>query len=537
MLDGSIAPLGSQYVLGLRARNCRTGDILDEEQVQAARKEDVLNALSQIASKFRTRAGESLATIQTHSTPLAEATTPSLDALKAYTTALKVVLLTDDEAASVPLFQRAIEIDPKFAMAYAWLGRVYGDFGESVLSAENTSKAYRLQDRASDSEKFFIAASYDVQVTGNLEKAHQTCELWAQTYPREVNPHAMLSAFVYQPFGDFEKSVQEAQKAIQLDPDFFPGYFNLAETFVFLDRLGEAEHALQQAFERKLETPFFLIEQYQIAFLRADLAGLEREAAMGRRKPGVVEWMSDQESLTLAYSGHLQQARQMSLHAVDVAQKSRRRELAALFYAGAAVREALFGNAPEARRSAIAALQLSTGRDVEYGAAFALAQLGDSFQSQKLANELEKRFPEDSEVRFAYIPQLRALLALKSNEPSKAVERLQIAVPYELGAPMSTIFGFFGALYPVYVRGQAYLAAHQGAEAAAEFQKILDHRGVVINDPIGSLARLQLGRAFALSRDNVKAKASYQSFLTVWKDADPDIPILKQAKAEYAALQ
>ena len=537
VLEGSIASLGAQYVLWLQARNCRTGDVLDEEQVEAAKKEDVLSALSQIASKFRTRVGESLPTVEKHSTPLAEATTPSLEALKAYSIALQVALSSDDEAASVPLFQRAIEVDPKFAMAHSWLGRVYGDYGESVLSAQSTRKAYELRDRTSDAERFFITASYHVQVSGNLEKARQTCELWAQAYPREVNPHTMLSAFVYQPFGNFEKSLQQTQKAIQLDPDFFPGYFNLAETYLFLDRLEDADHTLQRALERKLETPFFLIEQYQIAFLRSDQAGMERAAALGREKPGVAEWIASQESLALAYSGHLQQASKMSRLAADLAQRSGRRETAALFHAGAAVRGAFFGNAPEARRSAVRALELSQGREVEYAAAFALACVGDSLQSQRLANDLEKRFPEDSEVRFAYLPVLRALLALHHSEPARAVELLETAVPYELGAPLSFTFGFFGSLYPVYVRGEAYLAAHQGAAAAAEFQKILDHRGIVISDPIGELAHLQLGRALVLSGDGGKAKAAYQDFLTVWKDADSDIPILKQAKAEYARLK
>ena len=264
---------------------------------------------------------------------------------------------------------------------------------------------------------------------------------------------------------------------------------------------------------------------------------MERAAALGQGKPGVAEWIASQESLALAYSGHLQQARKMSRHAADLAQRPGRRETAALFYAGAAVREAFFENAAEARRSAMRALELSQGRDVEYGVSLALARVGDSSQSQRLANDLEKRFPEDSEVRFAYLPVLHALLALHHSEPARAVELLEIAVPYELGVPLCFTFGFFGSLYPVYVRGEGYLAAHQGAAAVAEFQKILDHRGIVISDPIGALVHLQLGRAFVLSGDKGKAKAAYEDFLTVWKDADPDIPILKQAKAEYARLK
>ncbi len=489
VLEGSIAGLGSQYVLGLRARNCRNGDILDEEQAQAARKEDVLSALSQIASKFRTRVGESLATIEKHSTPLAEATTPSLDALKAYSTALKLDFTTNDQSVTIPIFQRAIEIDPKFAMAYAFLGRTYGDIGESVLAAESMRKAYELRDRASDAERFFIDSSYYVAVTGNLEKALQTGQLWAQIYPRDVRAHAMLSAFVYQEFGNFEDSVEEAARAVQIDPDFFPGYVNLAGTYMFLDRLAEAEKTLQRATERKLENPFIPIGRYQIDFLKADRAAMEREAALGRGKPGVGQWMSDQEALVLAYSGHSQAARKMSSQAVAAAEQASQREPVALFESASALREGFFGYAPEARRNAMAALALSKGRDVEYGAAFALALAGDLSQSQALSNDLEARFPEDTEVRFAYLPVLRAELALKRGAPSNAIELLQPTARYELGAPASSIAGFFGALYPSYVRGEAYLELHQGVKAAAEFQRILDHRGIVIDDPIGGTSR------------------------------------------------
>ena len=525
ILEGSVASLGSQYVLGLRARNCRTGDVLDEEQAQAARKEDVLNALSQIASKFRTRVGESLSTVEKHSTPLAEATTPSLEALKSYSAARKVLSSTGD-AAAVPLFKRAIEIDPKFAMAHAWLGRMYGDIDEPALSRESTSKAYQLRDRASDREKFFITASYDLQVTGNLEKAQQTCGAWAQTYPREWEPHAFLGGIIYSVSGKYEKAVEETKKAIDLDPDFAIGYGLLAADYAYLDRLGEAGNTLQRASERKLEISDFLVQRYDIAFLKGDQAGMERQAALGRGKSEAEDWISDKEAFVLAYSGHLQQATRMSRRAADLAQQAAQRERAALYETGAALWEGFFGNAPAARRSAMAALELSKELYVEYGAAFALALSGDSSRSQTLANDLERRFGEDTSARFRYLPALRARVALNHGEPSKAIELLQIAVPYELGAPRSSMHGFFGALYPVYVRGEAYLALHQGAEAAAEFQKILDHRGIVVSDPIGALAHLQLGRAFAISGDKIKAKAAYQDFLTLWKDADPDVPIL-----------
>jgi len=532
VLDGSIASLGSQYVLGLRAKDCRSGDVFAEEQVQAARKEDVLNALGQIASKFRIRVGESLTVLEKHDTPLAEATTPSIEALRAFTVGLRVRSTTGSPADAVPFLKRAIEIDPKFASAYAALGRSYGDIGESVLSAENASKAYQLRDRASEKERFFISVSYDTQVTGNLDKAEQTCELWMQAYPRAVEPHGLLAGIIYPPIGEHDKSVKEANTTIGLNPDFSIMYSVLASGYLALDRIDEAEGTLQRAFERKLETPSFFVLRYTIAFLKGDKVGMERESAQTRGKPGVEDLMSNSEALVLAYSGHLQEARKMSQQAAGVAQRADHREGAALYETQAALREALFGNALAAKQRAIAALDLSKSRNVEYGIAFAMSLSGDSVRSQTLTDDLSRRFPEDTTVRFTYVPTLRALLALKHNEPSNAIELLQTAIPYELGRR-----GTAKPILSVYVRGDAYLAAHQGREAAAEFQKILDHRGIVLNEPIGALAHLQLGRAYAMQGDNAKAKVAYQDFLTLWKDADPDIPILKQAKAEYAKLR
>jgi eukaryotic-like serine/threonine-protein kinase len=539
VLDGSIASLGSQYVLGLRAEDCRTGDVLAEEQVQAARKEDVLNALSQIATKFRSRVGESLSTVKKYDIPLAEATTPSLEALKAYSAGWQVSY-SSGAAAPIPFLQRAIEIDPNFASAYAALGRMYGDIGESVLSAENTSKAYQLRDRASDQEKFFISLTYDLQVTGNLEKAQQTCDLWIQTYPRAWVPHGLLSGGVYPPLGEYEKAAQEAKLALGIDPDFSIGYSLLADSYMALDRWAEAENILKQAFNRKLEIPDFFVLQYALAFLRDDTAGMERVATLAREKPGAEDWIANSEGFVLAYYGHLEEARRMSRRAADLARKAERRDTEALYETDAAVREVLFGNLSAAKQEAGDALELSKSKDVEYGAAFALALSGDSSRSQALTDDLSRRFPEDTRVQFTYAPMLRALLALNHNQLSKAVELLQTAIPYEVGTPTeggSELLLGAGSLYPAYVRGLAYLAAHRGVEAAAEFQKILDHRGIVICDPVGALAHVQLGRAYALSGDRTKARSAYQDFLTLWKDADPDIPIFKQAKTEYANLR
>ncbi len=537
VVEGSIASLGSQYVLGLRAIDCGTGSILADEQGQAARKEDVLNVLSQMASKLRSRVGESLATVEKHDTPLEDATSSSLEALKAYSTARKVKFLPAGYASAVPLLKHAIEIDPNFAMAYAFLGRTYGDIGEFALSAENTSTAYQLRNHTSERERFFIDVTYHRQVTGNLEKAHQTLELWAETYPRDRDAHGLLSGFTSQGSGNYQEAIEEGKKAIGLDPDFAPGYANVATAYLYLGRPAEAEKVLQQASERKLEIPEYILFRYYIAFLKDDKAGMEREVAVGEAHPGAEDWMLHAESLTLARSGQLQQARGMSRRAVDLAQQAGQRERAAVFETGAAVWEALFGNPAAAKRKSNEALELSKGRDVEYGAAVALALAKDSSRSQALANDLENRFPEDTSVQFSYLPTLRALLALNRGEPSHAIELLQTAIPYELAVPGIDYYFFFGGLYPAYVRGEAYLAAHQSAEAAAEFQKILDHPGIVLSDPISALAHLGLARAYDLQGDTAKAKAAYQDFLTLWKDADPDIPILRQAEAEYAKLQ
>jgi DNA-binding winged helix-turn-helix (wHTH) protein len=535
VLDGSIASLGSQYVLTLRAKDCRSGDVLDEEQVQAARKEDVLNALSQISSRFRTRVGESLTMVEKHDTPLADATTPSLEALKSYSTGLKVLFSTGSDAA-LPLFQRAIEIDPKFAAAQAFVGRMYGDLGETALSTESTNEAYQLRDRASDPEKFFITVSYDMQVTGNMEKAEQTCELWIQTYPREIMPHSFLSGIILPVLGKYERAVEEGKKTVQLDPDFAIGYGVLAYSYAYLDRIGDAENDLRKASERKLEIPDFLIQRYDIAFLKGDAAGMQREVALAQGKTKVQDWVSNHEAFALAYRGRLREASDMSRTATELAQQTGQRERAATYEAGEALREAFFGEAAAARRDAKAALEMSNARDVEYGAAMALALAEDTAGSEELSRDLGKRFPEDTSVRFSYLPTLRAMAALNHKQPQKAIDLLQAAIPYELSAPESSFFGFFGALYPTYVRGEGFLAAHRGQEAAAEFQRILDHRGTVISDPVGALAHLQLGRAYAMSGDIASARGAYQDFLTLWKDADPDIPILKQAKGEYARL-
>jgi eukaryotic-like serine/threonine-protein kinase len=536
VVDGSVASLGSSYVIGLRARNCHTGEALAEEQLQAAGKEDVLNTLGLIAIKLRTRMGESRATVDKYSTPLAEATTASLDALKAYSEGFKV-LSSSGSSAALLFFKRATEIDPNFAVAYAHMGLVYESMGESDLAAESIGKAYGAVGRVSEAEKFFISATYEQQVTGNLEKEQQICEAWAKTYPQAMEPHGLLSGGVYPVFGRYDKSGEHGIQTIQLDPEFVIGYNILALSYIERDRLDEAEEVLRQATDRKLELPDIFVDRFQIAFLKNDAAAMEREVTLSQGVSGAEDLIADEVSFSLAYTGHLQQASRKSRTAVLIAQQSGQTERAALFEIGEALREAFFGNVSAARKSAERALKLSKDREVEYGAAIVLALAGDSLHAQAHVDHLEKFYPEDTSVQFSYLPTLKALIALNSKNPSKALELLQISTSNELGTPQSADFGYFGALYPIYVRGQAYLAANRGVEAAAEFQKIINHRGVVVTDPIGALAHLQLGRAFALSGDKTKAKAAYQDFLTLWKDADSDIPIFKEAQREYFKSQ
>jgi tetratricopeptide (TPR) repeat protein len=506
-----------------------------------ARREDVLNALSQVARKLRTRVGESQATVEKHSTLLAEATTPSLEALKAYSTGMKLAL-SSGNAAAIPSFQRAVEIDPKFAIAYANLGLSYSTVGESVLSAQNTARAWQLRDRVSDRERFFIDFAYDREVTGNLEKAYQILELWLQTYPHGdgsiPKPQDLVGGLSTNGTGRFETAIEAGKKAIAADPDFILAYGGLASEYVYLDRFEEAERTLQRAAERKLEDPQILVIRYNIAVLMGDKDQMDRIVARATGKHGAEHPVKHAEALALARSGRLTLARQSSSRAIDLAGQEGGREPAASYQAARAVWEAVCGNAAEANKNAMAALELSNGRDVEYAAGLALALSGDSSRSQPLADDLEQRFPEDTFARFTYVPVLRALSALERGKPAESVERLQIALPYELAANGLNFSHFYlGGLHSAYVRGEALLAAHRYPEAAAEFQKILTHRGIVGADPIGALAHLQLGRAFALSGDLARSKTAYQDFLTLWKDADTDIPILQQAKTEYAELR
>ncbi len=532
VLDGSIAQIGTQYDVILKAVNCESGESLASTEAQADDKNHVLEALGKTASDIRNKLGESLSTVQKFDTPLDQATTPSLEALKAFSSGHKI-MFTKGATGAIPFFKQAIELDQNFAIVYAWLGRAYRDLDENALAADYSRKAYELRGPASDAEKYFILASYDIVATGNLPKAKQTCELWIQAYPRNPMPRTFLSGPIYPTLGQHENAVEIGREVVRMSPDSPIPYFVLGFNYIQLNRLDEAKATYTQALERKLEHPYIHADLYLIAFLQNDAAGMRKQAAWSAGKLGPESNMLALQADTSAYSGRLREARVFSRQAMDSADRADLREAAATYAAGLDLREALFGNLNEAQRGAASAMQRSTDQGVQFSAALALAYVGEDRRAQALTADLAKRFPESTITLTNFLPTLRAKLALNKGNASSAIEILTAAAPYELGK--SGNYGWT-ALYPVYVRGEAFLAARQGSEAAAEFQKILDHRGIVLNSPIGALAHLQIGRAYAIQGDTAKASAAYQDFLTLWKDADRDISVLIAANAEYAKL-
>jgi serine/threonine protein kinase/Tfp pilus assembly protein PilF len=540
VLEGSIAGLGNRYVLGLRGKNCSTGNVFDQEQEQVEKREDALNALSKMARGFRTKVGESLATVEKHSTPLADATTGSLEALKAYTNGMKVAL-ANGNAAAIPYYTRAVEIDPQFATAYAELGLSYSDIGESVLSAESTVKAWKLRDRASDRERFFIDFTYHRQVTGNLEEAYQTLELWLQNYPRPSQistPHDLLAGLSTHGTGRFQRAIEVAREKLAEDPNFLFSYHNLSSSYYFLDDFAQAAALLQQASDRKLEEPYLLALKYNIAVLNGEKERMEQTVTRARGKHRAEHLMAHEEALALARSGRVEAAGLSSDRAIELALPEGEREAAASYRSARAFWEGIYGNTVAASTGAQAALEFSKGRDVQYVCGLALALAGDLARSEAMAGDLEKRFPEDTFVKFSYAPVLHALAALARGKAAESLDRLQIAKRYEFAANgLNFNHLYLGGLHSAYVRGEALVAERRYPEAVVEFQKIVDHRGIVGLDPIGAMAHLQLGRTFALLGDKVKAKAAYDVFLGLWKEADADVPVLKSAKAEYARLQ
>jgi eukaryotic-like serine/threonine-protein kinase len=526
VLGGSIALIGNRYDLILKAINCSSGDLLASTEAQAKDKSQVLDALGKAASEMRRRLGESLSTVQKYNTPIEQATTPSLEALQAYNLALN----TADEAASLALFQRATQLDPNFAMAYE--SQAY--LAEPSLAAENARKAFELRAGLSEHERLRVEAVYYYFGTGDLMNARRSAEVGALTYPRDSDFPGNL-ILCLRPLGQYEASLKANLEWLRISPPDSIPYRFLAFGYLYLNRIEEAEATVKEARAKGLDSRLAPV-LYGIAFYRNDTSEMARQAASAAGKPEDEQLLLVLEADTAAYFGHLRKAREFLRQAVDSQERAGEKENAATYYAASAVREGLFGNTDRARQQAILAKKGASGRDLDYGSALALAYAGHAGQAQALADDLGKRFPEDTVAQFNYLPTLRAKLALLHSNPQEALVILGAASPYELGLP-AIDFHNWPNLYPVYVRGEAYLAAHQGSEAVAEFQKILDHRGLVLNEPIGALAHLQLGRAYAMQGDTAKSRAAYKDFLTLWKDADPDIPILLQAKAEYAQLK
>jgi eukaryotic-like serine/threonine-protein kinase len=527
IIEGSIASLGTQYVLGLRAENCRSGDVLDEEQAQAARKEDVLGALDKTAIRLRSKLGESINSVQKFATPVEDATTPSLEALKAYSLGRKM-FFEKGNAAALPFLQRAVELDPNFALAYRALGSVYGNLHQKERMRLNMRKAYELREKVTERERFYIESSYYWEGTGELEKAIPADELWRQTYPMDYALYVHLG-IIYKSLGNLERALEEALESVRLEPNSGINYANVCFGFIYLNRLDEAEAAFKQVEERKLENEGLLGARYGLAFLKGDTAQMAQTVSVAMGKPGTEDRLLDAQANTEAWHGRWKNARQLTRRAMGSAEQNEAKETAAGYEGRMALGEVESGMGEEARSDAYAAIKLASNSDVLGRVALALALAGDTAGAEKLAAELDRTFPLDTLVQRYQLPAISAAVALQHKDAKLAVELLQVTGPIELGDN--------GDLLPIYLRGEAYLMLRDGNAAAAEFQKFVDHRGRVGNFPWSALARLQLARACALSGDKIKAKIAYQDFLTLWRDADPDIPILQQAKAEYAKLQ
>ncbi|AFL89172.1 DNA-binding protein with winged-HTH domain [Terriglobus roseus DSM 18391] len=521
VLNGSIHRLGKEYVIGLQARRCSTGEQLDAEQVQVARKEDALNALSQIATRFRTRIGEASGTIHDLDTPLAEATTPSLDALRAFSRGIGN-FNTKGSAAAVPLFQQATELDPAFAEAHVWLGRMYADLGQEAASIQSTQKAYGLRERASYRERLSIDVSYELLVTGNLEKAKAACEAWIQMYPRDVYPRAFLSAIVYPAYGQYDRALKEATDSMTVDPDFVVGYRNAAVNLIALNRVGEAEQILQQAAQRKLFLPGFVSTAYRMAFLKGDENAMKRASDSAPTNP----WLLHYRAATQAQAGKMTQARPLQEQAVGITRRGQRQETEAELTVAQATTDVLYGYPEAAVKEARASLLLSTARSVEYSAALVLAMTKHDDEALRLIADLRRRFPEDTLVRYEYLPTIQAALALGHNQPQQAIDLLQPTSQFEVSLPLNA----------VYLRGLSFLAMGKAPQAAAEFQKIVDHPGLVLCDPLLNLAQINLARAYVAQGKREDARANYQKLLQRLSGADAGLPILQQVTREQSRV-
>jgi tetratricopeptide (TPR) repeat protein len=534
LLTGSITQVGAPYLITVKAESCVNGETLASTEAQAVDKSRVLDALGKTAADIRNKLGESLSSVKKTDVPLEQASTSSLQALQDFSNGVRVIY-TQGDAAAIPFLRQAIDEDSQFALAYAYLGIALTSTGQPSAATEAARKAYEFRYRASGHEKFFIAATYNKEVTGDLEKAEEACDLWILEYPRAKKmPLTYLAGAILPVMGKYEKAFHAAEEALHAKPDNSISYALYIFNAVALDRLKDGKHVYDETVERKLENPAISIGMYQLYFLENDTAGmstlLEKSVVDEASNATLLSMSAD----TAAYAGHVKLARELSRRAVELA-RPHIPESAATFSNVAALREAVFGNAKEATKLIVTDVA-NSARDVRSAVALVLAFTGDSARSAKIADALEQDFPQDSLVKRNFLPTIRAKLAVGRGDADGAINLLRSATPYELGQTTGSTYGW-NALYPVYVRGEAYLAAKRGAEASVEFEKILEHRGIVLNEPIAAMARLELARAYAMQGDSVKAQAAYEDFLALWKDADDDIPVLLAAKAEYARLR
>jgi tetratricopeptide (TPR) repeat protein len=542
-IEGSITNFGNNYVIGLQAVDCSTGDLLAQQQVQETGKERVLDGLSSAAGKLRETLGESISSVRKFDTPLAQATTPSLEALRALSIG-RDAMADGNNAAAVSWLQRAIANDPNFALAYGGLFAAYGNLGESKLAQENAKKAYELRGEISERERLGIEAIYYWGVTGDLEKARDAYELLLRTYPRDSGAHFNLGN-IYQGLGQLDEGLAQARESFRLEPNSGLDYSYLIYSLTILNRFQEAGEIETEALAKFPDLYPLRAWRYILAFLQNDTKTMAEQIRWATGKKGIEDVLLGYDSEVLALQGQLRKSREQSRRAVASANEADETETAAGYRANSALQEALFGNRDDARKSVLGANRRSDSRDLQYATGLVLALVGDTEKSQSIAENLAKSFPEDTAVRFNYLPTLHAQLALNRGDTAGAVESLQMTSSRELMIPGGPTIDL--VMLPVFVRGKAYLKAHQGSEAAVEFQKILDRQGLLGFSPIRALANLYLARAYAIQSDSLsgpeadaakaKVRAAYESFLTLWKDADLDIPILKEAKAEYAKLQ
>jgi DNA-binding winged helix-turn-helix (wHTH) protein/tetratricopeptide (TPR) repeat protein len=534
VLHGSIAPLGDHYVVALSATDCQSGELIHSDQLEVGSKNGVLGGLTEIARRVRGPLGESLASTSHYDLALAEATTPSLEALKAFSEAHRINNL-EGPAAALPLVRHAIEIDPEFALAHALAARLYGDLGQEEQSVQSATAAYRFRERATERERFWIVASYEMQVSGNMLKALEACDTWGRVFPNDEASFGFRAGLIYREFGQYENALAAAKQTVELNPDLGIGYHLVAVNQIALGQLTEAHHALTEAMHRGIRVPLLSVDQYRLAFLENDHTAMSRIAGASTIDSTYV-LLANQEAASFAYAGRFKASRGAEQRALLVASQAGQSESVSRLAAAAALREAFFGNIDEAANNAMVAMSHSNGRDTEYGAALAFALIGKIREAGDILSDLQRRFPDNTSVQQHYLPTIRAALALAEHDPGRAIDWLTPTQTVEMGSPNSAFTGYYGTLYPIFMRGRALLDLHRSMEASKEFDKIVEYKMLVANDPIGSIAYLELARAHREAGDTAGARKSYATLLRLWSGADNDLTLVKTATREFETL-